>query len=165
MLSSKAIGRPFQVGIVVKNLNNAVKKYWNTFGIGPWAIYDFEIGSVKDPFVMGIAQEYGMKIALTMFGQFQIELIQPLDKNSIYFDHLERKGEGLHHYCCSVENMEDSIKELLKSGIKIIQSGTLWKSGKFAYLDTENDLGYVLEISQRAKQEDRVKPTEMYPVR
>jgi len=159
----EAFGKPYQIGVLVKDLHKGVESYWKNYGIGPWSIYTFKPGPVQDMRVRGERKDFTIKIALTMFGPFQIELIQPIKGDNIYWDYLREKGEGLHHIGCAVDDIEESINTLAQSGINVIQSGTFWKSGKFAYLDTEKALGFVLEISRRPKEEDRLMPEGMFP--
>ena len=39
----------------------------------------------------------GALLALAWRGDMQLELLQPVSGYCIYDEHLERKGEGLHH--------------------------------------------------------------------
>ena len=36
------IKQVLQIGVVVKDLQKAMERYWNIFGIGPWHIYTFQ---------------------------------------------------------------------------------------------------------------------------
>ncbi|WP_456398831.1 hypothetical protein, partial [Palaeococcus sp. (in: euryarchaeotes)] len=57
-----------QVAVVVKNLDETVRKYADEYGIGPWAIYDFNPETVKDMIIRDKREDYAMRIALCNIG-------------------------------------------------------------------------------------------------
>ncbi len=64
-----------QVGIVVRDIDKAIKNYWEIFGISfPKVIVPDYFNRVyrRNP------ENFRMKIGLAMMGDLQIELIQPL---------------------------------------------------------------------------------------
>ena len=138
-----------QVAIVVKNLEEAMKKYWETLGLGPWSIYTFAPPRLKDTYVRGKPVKYSMRLAITMVGNVMVELIEPLEGPSIYKEFLETKGEGLHHIACfkynSLEEVKRDLEEFEKMGIKVLQSGR-FDNIYYYYLDTEPILGIIYEI-------------------
>src|SRR5262249_8355908 len=86
-----------QIGIVVHDLDAAVRRYVDDYGIGPWEIYQLKPGDVKDWREHGQPAQPSTRIATTMVGRVQWELIQPLDDKSIFARFLAAKGEGVHH--------------------------------------------------------------------
>ena len=56
--------------------------------------------------------EEGVEIAFLPAGEGEIELIQPLDENSSVARFLEKNGEGLHHICLAVEDIEAAMTQL-----------------------------------------------------
>ena len=86
-----------QIAIVVRDLDAALRTYVHEYGIGPWEIYEFNPGNVDRMVKDDAPAEYAMRIAVTMVGSVQWELIQPLDDTSMYAEFLATKGEGLHH--------------------------------------------------------------------
>ncbi|MBC8228779.1 VOC family protein [bacterium] len=135
-----------QVGVVVNDLKKSMEYYWNTFGIGPFAIYTFEPPLVTDMMIRSKPVEYRMKIALANMGSIQLELIQPLSA-SIYTEFLNERGEGIHHIGCFVDNLNEAVAMVKKQGISVIQSGN-FPGGGYAYLDTEKTLAAICELIQ-----------------
>ena len=86
-----------QVAMMVSDLDAAMKRHWDEFGIGPWDIYTFDASKVQNYVYRGRSATHSCLIAITWRGETQLELIQPLSGYSIYDEHLERRGEGLHH--------------------------------------------------------------------
>jgi len=129
-----------QVGMVVKDLQESMERYWKLLGIGPWNIYTYAPPMLREATVRGKRVEYSMRLALCMAGPVQLELIQPLEGPSIYVEHLAEKGEGLHHIQSRVENIEEVLAAFEKNGIKVLMSGK-YGDGEFYYLDTEPVIG------------------------
>jgi len=150
-----------QIGIVVKDLDDAVKKYYEVFGIGPWDIYKYAPPEMNECTYRGKPSDWSILAAFTYVGDTQIEIIQPLQGPNIYYEHLEAKGEGLHHIKEYVDNCQEVIEDFKKKGIAVIQSGRFGK-GEFYYFDTEPILGVVFEISTSGGRKHR-EPDKKYP--
>jgi len=161
MLAGQTIN---QVALVVEDLDAAVRRYWERFGIGPWRIYTYQAPLVKRMTYRGRPQDYRMRLALARMGEVTIELIQPLSQENIYTEHLRQKGPGLHHIGIIVPSIDDAIAGAAKSGVRVLQSGGghgLHGDGAFAYMDTENALGMIVEFIELPK--ERVAPEAVFP--
>ena len=85
-------------------------------------------------------------------GGFEIELIQPLEGDSIYRDFLKDNGEGVQHLGW---HFVDSLKTFHQTTLKLEQAGfscltTLHHGlGVTAYFDTTEVLYTILEVSWR----------------
>ena len=145
MLSEPVFTGTLQVAVVVRDLDAAVRRHADDYGIGPWEIYEFNPSTVQDMVRDGEPAEYAMRIALTMVGNLQWELIQPLDDRSIYADFLREHGEGLHHLGVAVKDYGETLELMRGKGHTILQGG-LYNRVEFAYLSTERDLGFITEI-------------------
>jgi methylmalonyl-CoA/ethylmalonyl-CoA epimerase len=139
----------YQIGIVVKDIDETIKYYEREFGFGP-----FEIRYVDYPTATYYGQVTGYrgKRAFFSLGPIQIELIELVDGKTIHEDFLREKGEGLHHLGFRVDNLEESKKRAEASGYKVIQSFTRPDNSGFAYLDSDKIGGVLFEIiEKRAK--------------
>jgi len=142
-----------QVGILVKDLQSSVEKCWNVWRIGPWDIHTLNSRTVREFTVWSKPiNEFEYKVAVTRVGDIQIELMQPIRGPNIYWEFLEKKGEGLHHIKEKVEDdrINGALKEFKEKGIDVIQSGRFGED-VFYYLDTESILGFILEIGNDGK--------------
>lgn len=152
-------GDIIQVAHVVYDIDKTMKYYWENFRIGPWSIYTFSPATVRDTMVRGKPADITYLVAVTWQGDVQLELMQPVKGRSIYDEHLEKKGEGLHHIKQYYPDCQEALKEFEKQGIGVIQSGKI-DEDEFYYLDTEKSLGFVLEIGNNGE----LKPPErIYP--
>lgn len=134
-----------QVAIVVRDLEAALRTYVHEYGIGPWEIYEFNPSNTRDMVRDDEPAEYAMRIAVTMVGSTQWELIEPLDDKSIYAEFLAEKGGGLHHLGVAVPDYGNALAHLRRKGHSVLQGG-LYNGVKFAYVSTDRDLGVITEI-------------------
>jgi methylmalonyl-CoA/ethylmalonyl-CoA epimerase len=134
-----------QVGIVVEDMDRALRQYSEVFNAGPWDIYEFGPPDMREPTYYGKPSEWSALLALTWVGDRHVELIKPIKGPNIYFDFIERHGYGIHHIKEWVEDCQQTIAEYKKKGIEVIQSGK-YDDDEFYYLDTESTLGILLEI-------------------
>lgn len=152
-----------QVCMIVKDIQKAMEQYWKIWGVGPWAIHYFNPESIRDFIVRGkrVENEFEVIIAVSQLGDIQIELIQPIKGPSIYWEFLDKKGEGIHHIkeYVSDNNIEKDLNEYKQKGIEVIQSGK-FDEDVFYYLDTEPTLGYLLELGNCGKVRE---PAKWYP--
>jgi hypothetical protein len=153
-----------QVAIIVENLEEAVENYWNLFGIGDWHFYNYGKPLVKKMTYRGQETEYRMRIALSYLGPMRIELIEPVEGDTVYADFVREHGYGVHHFGVLVENMADAIAEAEEAGLSMTMDGSgfgLDGDGHYAYLDTNDKLGVTIELIERP--ERRVQPEKVYP--
>ena len=152
-----------QISLVVRDLESAMRTYVHEYGIGPWEIYEFNPDTVKDMVRDGEPAEYAFRIAVTMVGSVQWELIEPLDDRSMYAEFLATKGEGVHHVAVGVPSYGEALDTLKGKGRRVLQGG-VYNGVTFCYLSTDEDLGVVTEIFDwppGLKQE----PDAVYPAR
>ncbi len=143
-----------QIGIIVNDLDEAIKYYFGTFNIGPWFRTDFT--NKKHLFRGREEVHYGLDIAIAFSGKIQFELISPKEGDrNIHSDYLKSHGEGIHHLGFFVTGIEKKVDILERLGIGVLQSGFLESKGKaggsvtkYAYLDTTKIGGIVFELIQ-----------------
>jgi methylmalonyl-CoA/ethylmalonyl-CoA epimerase len=153
-----------QVCILVPKLEPVVEVYYKMFGIGPWHYYTYAKPLLKEMSYMGRPTEYSSRIALSYCGPTRIELIEPLEGNTVYTDFIREHGYGVQHFGLVVDDMKAALALAEAAGLKMTMDGSgfgLDGDGHYAYLDTEKILGITLELIQRPK--GRIKPEKIYP--
>ena len=153
-----------QVALIVPDLDRAVEMYWMLFGIGPWHIYTYGKPLVKTMTYHGQPAEYTMRIALGYLGPTRIELIQPLEGDTVYADFVKEHGYGVHHFGVLVDDMHAALAEAEAAGLTMTTDGAgsgADGDGHYAYLDTEDQIGVTLELIERPK--GRLRPERIYP--
>ncbi len=155
-----------QIALVVRDLDAALRRYWETLGVGPWKVYTYGSPLVREMTYRGRPHEYRMRLALAEVGPLVIELLQPLSGDNIYVEHLDSKGEGLHHVGIFVPSFDQAVAQAQQQGFSVLQSGRgygRWGDGGFAYLDTEAMFGVILELIEVPR--ERVPPEAEFPSR
>jgi catechol 2,3-dioxygenase-like lactoylglutathione lyase family enzyme len=153
-----------QVAIIVEDLDAAVESYLRLFGIGPWHIYTYGKPLVKRMTYRGEPTEYRMRIALSYLGPMRIELIEPLEGDTVYRDFVEAHGYGVHHFGVLVEDVEEALAQAEAAGLVMTMDGAGFGrdgDGHYAYLDTEEQLGVTIELIERPQ--GRMPPERVYP--
>ena len=147
-----------QIAIVVRDLEATMRTYVEEYGIGPWSIYEFNPDTVSEM----VPRDCAFRLALTMVGSVQWELIQPLDEKSIYAEHLAKHGEGLHHVAVGGTGYDETLAEARAKGRRVLQGGH-YNGVTFAYLSTDEDLGVITEIYDWPADLAPQEPDAVYP--
>lgn len=153
-----------QVALVVRDLDAAVREYWERFQIGPWRIMTFGPDTVRELYYRGEPARFKLRAAFAMCGGLQLELIESVAGPNIYEEFLSAHGEGMHHVGIWVPDLQAGIAELERRGYVLIQAGFgtgLKGDGGFAYFETEAPLKLTLELIEVPK--ERPAPVAVYP--
>jgi methylmalonyl-CoA/ethylmalonyl-CoA epimerase len=124
------------IGIVVKDLDQAIKLYKDIFDIGPNLVYESAYAKAK--------------IAFIPIGEARIELIQPSNPESVVGEFLEKKGEGIHHISFKVKDVDQSLMEFELKGVRLIDKKSRKVRGneRVAFLDSKSTHGVLMELIQ-----------------
>lgn len=139
-----------QIGLVVHDVEATSQAYADIFGVEKpkWFLTD-PVEKTQCTY-QGEPTEARAKLAFLNFGQVQVELIEPDGHPSTWREHLDAHGEGVHHIAFMVENMGERVKLFEQRGISLVQKGE-YTGGRYAYLDTSNELKVILELLERDK--------------
>ncbi len=133
------------VCFVVRNLEEAMKRYRSYWSLGPFRLLDSDH---PEGIVHGKNIHYKGKLAFAQAGPIEIELIEPTEGDSIWWEFLRTKGEGLHHIGVYVSNLDEELALYQDKGIGILMRGET-DHVKLAYMDTSATAGVVVEILQK----------------
>ena len=137
----------FHLGVVVADLDKAVKIYTEELGYGP---FEFDTGDFfADKIVNGeIGPGLPMRSAIYRSGTYEIELIEPTGP-SVYMDFLKEKGPGIHHVILKTDEKYDDVVAMARrvSG-RPPKLETKFPDGTpiVAYVDLQEEAGLLLEI-------------------
>lgn len=143
-------GSIIQIAYVVRDLETAMRRHWEVCGIGPWDVYEFDASKVDDFVYRGKPATHKALLALAWRDGMQLELLQPVSGYCIYDEHLERKGEGLHHIKLYHADCAKAVADYARKGYAVTQSGRFDQDEHY-YLDTEADFGYVIELGNAGR--------------
>jgi hypothetical protein len=92
---------------------------------------------------------FSFRIALASVGDSNVELLAPLEGESIYVGHLEANGERFHHSCIAYSSrdaMREAKAELVRQGREIVRARTWRDLGEFCYFEMPEMGGALLEL-------------------
>jgi methylmalonyl-CoA/ethylmalonyl-CoA epimerase len=138
-----------QVGLVVKNAERTAEKLERVTGItpSPPAVTD-DYEKARTTFRGGPTPARA-KLVFFQLGQISIEIIEPIGEPSTWSEFLARHGDGVHHIAFTVPDADRAVDALAAEGLPSIQRG-VFEGGRYAYLESEQELGVILELLEFA---------------
>jgi methylmalonyl-CoA epimerase len=127
------------VAIIVRNIEQALTFYRDTLGITPSEIKEVPTEQVRIAFLpMGGP------------GGSEIELIEPTVPGSTLTKYLEKRGEGLHHICLEVDNIDEALQEMKDRGAPVLdQQPRVAAEGRAIFLHPKGTSGVLLELIEK----------------
>ena len=94
----------------------------------------------------------GVKTAFLSVGDANIELLEPLSEQSPVAKFIEKRGEGIHHICFRVTNMEEHLARLEAQGYRLINEVPVPGAHgcRVAFLHPSAGNGVLIELSEKA---------------
>ena len=137
-----------QVGVVVRDLEKSMKELTALFGIGPFRVVDCPpVGRESQQFLNGRLVRFRTRQAFADMGSVELELIQPVEGDTIWSAFMAAHGPGIHHIRFNTENLEEVITHLAGQGIPVTQEGAGIREGtRWVNFDTEERVGFTIEV-------------------
>ena len=124
------------VGIVVRDIDEALKVFSNIFG--------FEV--VES--ITGPQQEF--KLVLISKGNAFLELIEPIDPEGSIARFLEQRGGGLHHIALDVDDIEQELESLQAKSVSLVnKEPQSLLSARVAFVHPRSTAGILIELMQK----------------
>lgn len=139
---SNAVKRIDHVAIVVRDLEASLRFYRDVLGITPSRVLDFPSEQVKIAF-------------LPMGGPdgSEIELLEPLGAESGVARYLDKRGEGLHHICLEVPDIEAALRELQSERVPVLDTSPRpTAEGRGVFIHPKGTSGVLLELVERGEE-------------
>jgi hypothetical protein len=143
---SHLFGEMRQVGIVVSDIQAAMKHWVEVCGVGPW-FYADKLPVTSFAYRGTSYDDVHISVALANSGDVQLELIQQrCDTPSMYRDFIQAGREGMQHWSSWPEDYDAKLEYALANGYEIGQQGDSAR-GRFVYLWNEGHPGTVIEMA------------------
>jgi methylmalonyl-CoA epimerase len=124
------------IGIAVHSIEEALQAYEGALGL--------ELADVEE------VPEQAARIAFFPVGESEIELVEPLTASSGVARFLEKRGEGLHHICLEVDDIEAALQDLAAKGIRLIDKQPRQGAhGRVAFLHPKGAHGVLIELIEK----------------
>ena len=123
------------LGIAVKNLEEARKFYRSTLGL-----------ESADPIIGG---DGTIKVSMVEIGNALIELLQPVGSEGVMAKFLEKHGEGFHHICYEVDDINAEVASLKSKGIDVLGDPRPGAEGMSIFLHPRGTHGVLIEFVEK----------------
>jgi hypothetical protein len=138
------------IGIVVGDAEKVAKRYMEIFGVGPWSFTDI---TARDVVLRGRSlgkASFSLKSGVARFGNFAIELLQPLSGPSMHVEFLGIHGNGIHHlsFGC-IEDADEVAAAMQKEGYDVEMRAVIGGATESFYLSTRKKLGVVFQFDKK----------------
>jgi methylmalonyl-CoA epimerase len=130
------IKRVDHIAIAVNSADDALSVFDNLFGL-------------KADHMEQIPDQ-GVKAAILRVGDTNIEFIEPTDPEGGVAKFIEKKGEGIHHICIEVDNIDEELRSLAARGVELIdKQARKGLAGKIGFLHPRATKGVLIELVQK----------------
>lgn len=95
----------------------------------------------------------GVKTAFISVGDANLELLEPLSPQSPVGKFIEKRGEGIHHICFRVDDLEAHLRHLQQKGFRLINEAPVPGAHgcRVAFLHPAAGNGVLIELSEKTK--------------
>lgn len=131
------------LGIAVNDLDAAVRLWSLVLGMKPSLVTEVADQKVKVAMFPGGAAGNGGRI----------ELVAPASADSPISRFLATRGEGLHHVCIYVDDIEAHLRELAVAGVRLIDETPRRgaEGHRIAFVHPSGMNGVLLELEERTR--------------
>lgn len=130
------IKRVDHIAIAVNSADDALSVFDNLFGLK------------ADN--MELIPDQGVKAATIRVGDTNIEFIEPTDPEGGVAKFIEKKGEGFHHICVEVDDIDEELRSLAARGVDLIdKQARKGLAGRIGFLHPRATKGVLIELVQK----------------
>jgi len=99
-----------------------------------------------------VVEKDRVRVASYNLGECRLELLEPLSPDSPVGKFLEKRGEGIHHICFEVKDIDETLKTLKGQGVPLIdESPRQGAHGRrIAFLHPRGTGGVLIELVQKS---------------
>ena len=126
------------IAVVVQDVEAALKVYRDALGL--------PLARVED------VPAEGVKVAFLPMpeGDGEVELVQPTDEESGIARFLAKRGQGIHHICFRVDDIQAAMDHVTANGLQVIEDEPRVGSQgqKYVFIHPKSAHGVLIELYQ-----------------
>ena len=129
--------RIHHIGIAVHNLDEAAARFVGLLGLERGERYDLP--------------EWKVSALFLPVGDSNLELLEPHGSDSSVGKFLGRRGEGIHHICFEVDDIEATLQDFVRQGAQLIDEKPRPGAGGHlvAFVHPKSSHGVLVELKQK----------------
>jgi len=127
------------VAIIVENLDSALSFWRDALGL---PVHKTEANEGEN-----------VNSAFLPIGESEIELLEPMTAESSIGKYLAKKGQGMHHVCVEVDNIDEVMATLRAKGIELINDAPKVRpeGTRYAFIHPRSASGVLVELYELPK--------------
>lgn len=128
----------YHVAVAVRSIDEVEKVYETALGL--------KVGHRE------VVEDQGVRTSMLLpeKGGAAVELLEPLSDESPISKFLEKRGEGIHHICFLVDDIEAALERLKKEGVRLIDESP--RPGAYhsrvAFIHPKATNGVLIELAE-----------------
>jgi len=123
------------VAIVVRDIEESLKFWQDSLGL--------TLDHIE------VVPSQNSRVAFIPVGDSEVELVQPTSNETGLAAYLEKRGEGMHHLCMEVDDIEAKLAELKEKGVRLInETPEVLPGRKMAFIHPKAGNGVLIELYQ-----------------
>lgn len=128
----------YHVAVAVRSIDEVEKVYETALGL--------KVGHRE------VVEDQGVRTSMLLpeKGGTAVELLEPLSDESPISKFLEKRGEGIHHICFLVDDIEAALERLKKEGVRLIDESP--RPGAYhsrvAFIHPKATNGVLIELAE-----------------
>jgi len=127
------IKRVSHIAVVVEEIEQALGVFRDALGLQP-------------SHTETIAEQ-DVRVAFLRVGESQIELVEPIGTESGVARFLATRGEGTHHICLEVDDIDAALADLKGKGVRLIDRAPVAGArGRVAFVHPKSTHGVLIEL-------------------
>jgi methylmalonyl-CoA epimerase len=129
------------IAIVVQDLDAALRVYHDVLGLPLERVEEVPAEKVKVAFLP------------LPEGDGEVELVQPTADDTGIARYLAKRGEGMHHICFQVDDIQAAMDQMAASGLQVLEEKPrLGSQGqKYVFIHPKTAHGVLIELYERPK--------------
>lgn len=133
------MGRLDHVGVAVTSLEEALAPYQDGLGLTVSEIEEVPSQQVR--------------IAFLPVGETRLELLEPTGEDSPIGRFLQRHGQGVHHLCFQVEDIEATLERFRAAGVELVDEIPRAGAGgsRVAFVHPRGMAGVLVELVEKER--------------
>ena len=150
VLPNHFINRISHIGIVTHDLDQLIHNYEKSMGVGPWKVSTLEPPRLSRVKLRGHETQFRVRIAAAQVGDKLLEIVQPLEGESLHKELLEARGERIHYIgVVTDDDFSNAVKRFISLGSPVVMEGEIEEDYRFSYLNTQPFAAITMEIREK----------------
>jgi methylmalonyl-CoA/ethylmalonyl-CoA epimerase len=121
------------VAVVVRDIEESLKFWEESLGL--------KLDHIE------VVPSQNSRVAFIPVGDSEVELVQPTKSESGLAAYLEKRGEGMHHLCMEVDDIDGILADLKQKGVRLINEvAEVLPGRKMAFIHPKAGNGVLIEL-------------------